>query len=215
MKQFSHFLAEQAGKKLKHLDHPEDNAMFSHEGFTHAFHALHDVHNALKGKKHTSTISAKLDGAPSMVAGHHPETGKYFVASKSAFNKNPKINYTHEDIDKNHKDSPGLAHKLHQALDHMHKVLPKKGVYQMEFMHSHDDRQHTDSHVKFKPNTITYSLPKHSEEGKKADKSKIGVAVHTKYEGNSIENMHATPDVDHHKFKQHKDVHLISPEVKL
>lgn len=215
MKFFSDFLIEQAGAKLKHLDHPEDNAISSHAGFTHAFQALHDVHKALKGQKHTSEIRTKLDGSPSMVAGHHPETGKYFVASKSAFNKDPKINHTHEDIDRNHGHSPGLAHKLHQALDHLHKVLPKKGVYQMEFMHSHDDREHSDTHVKFKPNTITYSLPKHSEEGKKAAKSKIGVAVHTKYEGKTIQDMHATPHVDHDKFKQHKDVHLISPEAKL
>lgn len=215
MKQFAQFILEQAGTKLKHLDHPEDNAILSHEGFAHAFHALHDVHNALKGKKHTSKITAKLDGSPSIVFGHHPETKKFFVASKSAFNKNPKINHTHEDIEKNHGHSPGLAHKLKQALDHLPKVTPKKGVYQGDLMHSHDDREHTNTHVKFKPNTITYSVKKDSEEGKKAAASKIGVAVHTKYEGHDLESMHATPHVDHHNFKQHKDVHMISPEVKL
>lgn len=216
MKTFLSFILEESSPgKLKHLDHPEDNAIFSHSGFTHAFQALHDVHKALKGQKHTSKITTKLDGSPSIVAGHHPETGKFFVASKSAFNKNPKINYTHEDIDRNHGHSPGLAHKLKQALDHLPKAMPKKGVYQGDFMHSHDDREHTDTQVKFKPNTITYSLKKNSEEGKKAAASKIGVAFHTKYEGKTLEDMHATPHVDHENFKQHKDVHLISPEAKL
>jgi len=215
MKTFNEYLTEQAGTKLKHLDHPEDNAVLSHQGFTHAFHALHDVHKALKGQKHTSHITTKLDGSPSVVFGHHPETGKFFVASKAAFNKNPKINHTHEDIDKHHADSPGLAKKLHQALEHLPKVTPKKGVYQGDFMHSHDEVHHTDHKVSFKPNTITYSLHKSSAEGKKAANSKIGVAVHTKYEGKSFEDMHATPHVDHEKFKQHKDVHLISPQAKL
>jgi len=212
---FVQFISEQSGTKLKHLDHPEDNAVLSHQGFTHAFHALHDVHKALKGQKHSSHITTKLDGSPSVVFGHHPESGKFFVASKSAFNKNPKINHTHEDIDRNHSDSPGLAKKLHQALEHLPKVTPKKGVYQGDFMHSHDELQHSSSHVRFKPNTITYGLKKDSAEGKKAVNSKIGVAVHTKYEGKTLEGMHATPHVDHDKFKQHKDVHLISPEAKL
>jgi len=212
---FVQIISEQSGTKLKHLDHPEDNAVLSHQGFTHAFHALHDVHKALKGQKHSSHITTKLDGSPSVVFGHHPESGKFFVASKSAFNKNPKINHTHEDIDRNHSDSPGLAKKLHQALEHLPKVTPKKGVYQGDFMHSHDELQHSSSHVRFKPNTITYGLKKDSAEGKKAVNSKIGVAVHTKYEGKTLEGMHATPHVDHDKFKQHKDVHLISPEAKL
>jgi len=212
---FVQFISEQSGTKLKHLDHPEDNAVLSHQGFTHAFHALHNVHKALKGQKHSSHITTKLDGSPSVVFGHHPESGKFFVASKSAFNKNPKINHTHEDIDRNHSDSPGLAKKLHQALEHLPKVTPKKGVYQGDFMHSHDELQHSSSHVRFKPNTITYGLKKDSAEGKKAVNSKIGVAVHTKYEGKTLEGMHATPHVDHDKFKQHKDVHLISPEAKL
>lgn len=212
---FVQFISEQAGTKLKHLDHPEDNAVLSHQGFTHAFHALHDVHKALKGQKHSSHITTKLDGSPAVVFGHHPENGKFFVASKSAFNKNPKINHTHEDIDRNHGDSPGLAKKLHQALEHLPKVAPKKGVYQGDFMHSHDELQHSSSHVRFKPNTITYGLKKDSAEGKKAVNSKIGVAVHTKYEGKTMEDMHATPNVDHNNFKQHKDVHLITPEAKL
>lgn len=212
---FNTYIAEQAGTKLKHLEHPEDNAISSHQGFTHAFHALHDIHKALKGQKHTSHITTKLDGSPSVVFGHHPETGKFFVASKSAFNKNPKINHTHEDIDRNHGHSPGLANKLHQALEHLPKVTPKKGVYQGDFMHSHDEIQHSSTHVRFKPNTITYGIKKDTPEGKKAANSKIGVAVHTKYEGKTLEGMHATPHVDHDKFKQHKDVHLISPEAKL
>ena len=215
MKPFLEYITEQTGVVRKHLEHPEDNAVLSHQGFAHAVSALQDVHSALKGKKHSSHISTKLDGSPAVVFGRHPKTGQFFVASKSAFNKNPKINYSHEDIDRNHGHSPGLAQKLHQALEHLPKVTPKKGVYQGDFMHSHDELQHSSTHVRFKPNTITYGLKRDSAEGKKALASKIGIAVHTKYEGDSLEDMHATPHVDHENFKQHKDVHLISPEAKL
>lgn len=52
---FREFITESEGK-LKHLDHPEDNAIFSHAGFSHAFHALHDVHASLKGKAATSKV---------------------------------------------------------------------------------------------------------------------------------------------------------------
>ena len=69
-----------------------------------------------------------VHNSPALVAGHHPETGRFFVASKSAFNKTPKINYTHEDIEKNHGHAPGLMEKLHAALDHLPKIMPARGV---------------------------------------------------------------------------------------
>lgn len=218
MRSFLEYIVEEAehGAKLTHLDHPEDNAITRGKaGFEHAFNALKDVHKAIQGKEHTSKISTKLDGSPSVVFGHNPDNHQFFVASKSAFNKNPKVNYTHEDIDRNHGHSPGLANKLHQALNHLPKVAPRVGVYQGDFMHSHDEMQHTDHKLSFKPNTITYSLNKRSPEGKKAANSKIGMAVHTKYEGSSFENMHATPHVDHENFRPHRDVHMISAETKL
>ena len=62
-----------------------------------------------------------------------------FVASKSAFNKNPKINYTHEDIEKNHGHAPGLVSKLKAALDHLPKVTKPGKVYQGDFMYHKDD----------------------------------------------------------------------------
>ena len=44
-----------------------------------------------------------MDGAPAIVWGTNPETGKFFVGTKSVFNKvKIKINETHEDIDNNH-----------------------------------------------------------------------------------------------------------------
>jgi hypothetical protein len=118
---FKRFLAEatksdseesEEGQKLKHITHAEDRPLQKgSEGFTHAVEALKQAHNHIKSGGHSSALSMKYDGSPSLVFGHHPETGKFFVASKSAFNKTPKINYTHNDIVKNHGHAPGLMDK--------------------------------------------------------------------------------------------------------
>lgn len=151
-----------------------------------------------------------IHNSPSVILGHHPTTGKFFVASKSAFNKDPKINYTHEDIERNHGHAPGLVEKLKAALDHGHKILPKTGVFQGDVLHagSHD-MKHTKSGVSIKPNTITYKAK--GEEADKLKKSKFGVALHTEYHGKDLEDMKATPIADHSKFKSHEDVY--SPSV--
>jgi hypothetical protein len=146
----------------------------------------------------------KYDGSPSIVFGHHPETGKFFVASKSAFNKNPKINYTEKDIEKNHGHAPGLVSKLKDSLSHLKKVSPKKGVYQGDLMFSGEDKKETKHGVSFTPNTITYSSK--GQEADKIRKAKLGVVVHTQYHGKDITSMKANASPDVHNFKQHEDV---------
>jgi len=144
MLHFKEYLKEEAeGAKLKHITHPEDRPLHhGHAGFEHAFNALHQAHNQIKSKQSSHKLTMKYDGSPSIVFGHHPKNGKFFVATKSAFNKNPKINHTHEDIEKHHGHAPGLAHKLHAALEHLPKVTPKHGVYQGDLMHAGKEDHH-------------------------------------------------------------------------
>lgn len=211
MKKFIIFLEDASEEKLKHLEHAEDHVINSgKKGFVHAFRNLKDTHDMMKGKKKDAKISVKYDGSPSVIFGHHPETGKFFVATKSAFNKNPKLNYSRQDIEDNHGHAPGLVSKLHAALQHLPKITPKKGVFQGDIMHTPEDVHKSDGKVHFKPNTITYSTPEDSHHGQAAVKSKIGVAVHTAYHGSDLENMkaHYAPDLSS-TFSAHKDVHLI------
>jgi hypothetical protein len=213
MLKFKDFLKEEAeaGAKLKHITHPEDRPlMHGHEGFEHAHGALTHAHEHIKSGKNNSNLTTKYDGSPAVVFGTHPKNGKFFVASKSAFNKDPKINHTEADIEKNHGHSPGLANKLKAALHHLPKVTPKGKVYQGDIMHSggekgdvHHDKK--TGKASFTPNTITYTA--HGEEAKKAVKSKVGVAVHTQYHGKDIHSMSAHHEVNHHEFGQHPDVH--------
>lgn len=159
-----------------------------------------------------------VHNSPSIVFGHHPENGRFFVASKSAFNVTPKLNYTHDDIEQNHGHAPGLVLKLKHALKHLPKVTPKSGVYQGDVMHSggirsesnpHGDIMHDKGKYHFKPNTITYSTPENSEEGKKITNSKFGIAIHTAYRGKTLQDMKAEYGADISHFKSHPDVHVI------
>ena len=179
MYSFKSFLREEAeeGSKLKHIHHAEDRPLFhGAKGFEHAKAALNQAHEHLKSGGKSTHLTMKYDGSPSIVFGHHPETGKFFVASKSAFNKNPKINYTHEDIKKHHGHAPGLMDKLHASLNHLKKIAPKTGVYQGDLMYTHDDlKHHKNGKVSFTPNTITYTGQ--GEEAQKIKDSKIGVVV--------------------------------------
>ena len=229
MRTFQTYLAEATDKKnsedkLKHLEHAEDHPINAGvEGYQHAAKTLHAVHHAMQGKPSEAHTTTKYDGSPSIVFGHHPTTGKFFVASKSAFNANPKINYTPEDIEANHGHAPGLVAKLKAGLKHLPKVVPDKGVYQGDVMHTgtakseHNEDTQVKSHgddYHFKPNTITYTVPKKSPEGQKVAKSKFGVVVHTQYNGKDLESMKAGFKPDAPKsFKEHPDVHVVHPNV--
>ena len=212
MKAFTSFLVEESTEdKLKHLEHPEDHLIKSGEpGFHHAFNTLKTTAERLQGNENGTNIMTKYDGAPSVVFGHHPETGKFFVASKSAFNKNPKINYTDADIEANHGHAPGLVAKLKAALKHMPKVAPKAGVFQGDFMYNKADNDVTDTGkaYHFKPQLVGYTAPHNSEQGKKIAAAKMGFYVHTAYKGSNLDNMKAdyTPDI--RGFKEHPDVHM-------
>lgn len=208
---FRLYLKEEATEeKLKHLAHPGDHVIGAGAtGLSHAINTLRETHKALQGKQSKAKISTKYDGAPSIVFGRHPESGKFFVASKSAFNKSPKINYDDKDIDANHGDSPGLAEKLKHALKHLPKVTPEHGVYQGDVMHSQEDVKEEDGKVSTTPNVMTYSAPKDSEAGKKMKRAKIGVAVHTAYHGSTLQDMKAEYNHKPANFNNHPDVHVI------
>jgi len=199
--------ADEDDGKLKHITHAEDRPlMHGDDGFKHAYGALMGAHMHMVAGAQSNALTTKYDGSPSIVFGRHPETGKFFVASKSAFNKNPKINYTPEDIDRNHGHAPGLAEKLKHALEHLPKVTPKTGMYQGDLMYSGEDVQHNkDGSASFTPNTITYTAK--GDIANTIKKSKLGIVVHTEYnkEGKAgpISNDSSKafgyhPDVYHH-----------------
>lgn len=173
-------------KANTHLTHLEELVLTQGErGYGVARSMVADLLSKLQGKsKRKVNTSVKWDGAPAIFAGKHPETGKFFVGTKSIFNREPKINYTENDVELNHGHAPGLADKLKKAL----KYLPKlgiKGILQGDFMFDSSMlkpvMQDGVKHIAFKPNTITYAVEADSDLGKEIANSVFGIVFHTGY----------------------------------
>jgi hypothetical protein len=221
MKSFRSFLTEQedpeegASRQIKHLTHVEDRPLQKgEEGFTHALNSLTSAAQHIKQGKKTSELTTKYDGSPAIVYGHHPETGKFFVASKSAFNKTPKINYTPADIEKNHGHAPGLVSKLKDALKHLPKVAPKEGVYQGDMMFSGSDKmKNKNGSVSFHPNPSGLTYTAHGTHAAAVNKAKVGVVTHLSYSGDSAKKLNASHEVNHEKFQKHPDVFSVDPRM--
>ena len=165
--------------KNTHLEHPEDSALLGKK-------SVQNTINYLRNCKGSCTV--KYDGAPAIVFGTNPENGKFFVGTKSVFNKvKVKINYTHDDIEKNHGTNPKVAGILHTCLETLPKV---EGIYQGDFIGFGGTNT-------FTPNTITYafdSLP---------DSTAIVFACHTSYHGKTMKELTASfsvPEYLKHSF---------------
>jgi len=196
--------------KNTHLEHLEDEIINNGlKGAKTAVRFLNSLRDMLNGVGKGSTkITVKWDGAPAVFAGTNPENGKFFVATKSLFNKTPKINYTNADIASNH-GSEGPTDKLKVALKHLPK-LGMKGIFQGDIMFTKEDlvEEEVDGvkSVVFTPNTITYAVPADSKLASTIRKASIGVVWHTSYSGKTIAGLKASFGVDASKFKTTKSV---------
>jgi hypothetical protein len=220
MKQFLQYLHEQidpeegASRQIKHLTHIEDRPLQNGEkGVSHAFKSLQAAAEHIRQGKKSSELTTKYDGSPAIVYGRHPENGKFFVASKSAFNKTPKINYTPADIERNHGHAPGLVEKLKSALTHLPKVAPEKGVYQGDMMFTDDDKKSSKDEVSFRPNPSGITYTASGSNGSRAKKARIGVVTHLSYSGKNAASLNASHEVDHENFKPHSDVFSVDPRM--
>jgi len=194
----NYVLLAEAASKPGHIDHLEELVLLrGQEGYDQARTALSNLLSHLQGKsKRKINTSVKWDGAPAIFAGKHPVNGKFFVATKSIFNSEPKINYTEADINDNHGKAPGLQDKLKQAL----RLLPKLGMgnnvlwgdymFWRELVGEPEDID-GEPHYTFKPNTIKYAVPVNSELGGQiTDKIRddgVGIVFHTQFHGNPEE----------------------------
>jgi len=207
---FTEYLTESKEGKNLHLEHLEDNVLNSGvAGARESINFLQSLRDMLAGKAQSHVnVTTKWDGAPSIFVGTNPENGKFFVGTKSVFNKNAKLNYTDEDIDENHT-SAGLNEKLKIALAYLPK-LGIKGILQGDMMFTKDDLKNEtiDGHeyIVFQPNTIVYAVPVESKLAKTMQAAQLGVVFHTSYTGKEIENMKASFNIDLGHLQTTKDV---------
>ena len=199
---FLEYITEQ---KNTHMTHIEDKVLYGGvNGTRQAIMALRELRDMLAGK-HKGSVSVKWDGAPAIFCGQDPRDGKFFVAKKGIFNKNPKVYKTDAEVD---EDLSGdLAVKMRAALKHL-PDLGIKGVIQGDFLFGPGDLKKTaidgSSYVTFHPNTIVYAVPYEQSQAIRA--AKIGIVWHTTYTGKDFESMKASYGVDVSKFKPSKNV---------
>ena len=204
MLNFENFITEQ---KNTHMTHIEDKVIYGGvNGAREAILALRSLRDMLAGEK-DGNVSVKWDGAPAVFAGTDPSDGKFFVAKKGIFNKNPKVYKTPKDVD---DDTSGdLNKKLKLALE----LLPElgiKGVIQGDFVFGPGDiktsRIKGKAYITFHPNTIVYAIPSGTEMAKQIKAAKIGVVWHTEYKGRTFETMKASYNFNASKLKKSKNV---------
>ena len=118
--------------KNTHLDHPEDSIL---SGDLSVFDWM----------LASSDLSVKIDGSPAIVWGRNPANGKFFVGTKSVFNKvKIKINHSHEEIDANHEGA--VADILHTCFDYLPRT---RRIIQGDFIGFGGDNA-------YQPNTVVY-----------------------------------------------------------
>ena len=183
-------------EKNVHMEHLED-LIFNEgvEGTRKAINFLRDLRDMLAGHSNSKiTSTVKWDGAPAIFAGIDPRDGKFFVAKKGVFNKEPKVYKTSAEVD---ADTSGdLAVKLKLALSEFKKLGITKGVYQGDLMFTNDDIKkeviNGETYTTFHPNTIVYAVPYDSALAATIRRAKLGVVWHTTYSGESFETMKAS-----------------------
>ena len=162
MLSFKKHTEELSENRNTHLTHIEETIITDgSSGAENAINFLKEVRNMLSSSVRTGVnITTKWDGAPAIFCGIDPSDGKFFVATKSVFNVNPKLNKTVADIRKNH--TGGLVEKLTVALNELSK-LGIKGVIQGDMMYTKSDLQKKtidgEDYIIFQPNTIVYAIP--------------------------------------------------------
>jgi len=150
--------------KNTHLEHPEDSILDGNLQVLDWFVT-------------PGTLSVKIDGAPAVCWGTNPANGKFFVGTKSVFNKvKIKINHSHTEIDVNHEGR--VADILHVCFDWLPRT---ECIYQGDFTGFGGLSEYT-------PNIITYKFPEVVSQN-------IIIAPHTCYYAeNALRDAVAMPD---------------------
>jgi hypothetical protein len=154
--------------KNLHLEHPEDTILNGNLSVLNWFST-------------GGNLSVKIDGSPAIVFGTNPENGKFFVGTKSVFNKKKiKICYTQEDVFALYDEATHAS--LIEILCACLKYLPRtETIYQADFIGFGGVNEYTS-------NLITYQFPE-------VVSQQIIIAPHTFYYAeNDLRDAVAYPD---------------------
>lgn len=155
-----------------------------------------------------------IHNSPSIIFGKDAEG--FFVAYKGiAKSKEPKIFRSIEDIDSKYssQEAPHLNDVYKYALQYLPQVVKNNAAYQADMLFIPTTKKVVSNGIAFKPNLITYVIPKETEQYKSALSAKIGLTVHTKLRG-TAGNYTVAGVPAWTEFKPSKNIFLMSNEIK-
>jgi len=208
MKTFKDYLIEEAqnepDNKLRDIEH-----LFlhhgSHEAVEHTANLLDGIHKKMLGKGSDTKMVSKYNFDP-VSFGIHPRTKQYFVAHDLNV-----PNFSHEDIERNHKGDHHTIGNLKTAFDHLHKILPKNGGVYDGKMYTKDNVISKKNNMNIVTKNMTYSTHKDTAHGKKIANASMGIVVDGHHDGKQFQPL---SDKVRASFKDHPDIHNIDPNVK-
>jgi hypothetical protein len=198
---FNDYQAAPPTKPGAHLSHLEDLVFNGPSGVSFVMDILQEFGQILDGGyvSQAMNVSVKWDGSPAIVFGPDPADKRFFVATKSAFAKIPKLAKTHEDIDAMYPDVR-LRIILHQALDELRTLQPEH-VLQGDVLFAKaclsDMRGAVrtqeiagKTYITFQPNTIMYAVDADTDLAQQINAAKFGVVIHTAFTGTGHVSQH-------------------------
>lgn len=215
------------GKVNKHMTHAEDLVTLGGiDGVDWVIKMFTNLYEHLKGftPEDKVRLSVKIDGAPAVFAwssfpGLGTSAKKSGLATKGLFAKNPKVMYTESEVDELYGDREDLAYKLKSFLKQLDSInIPDGEIWQGDFLFDDKSLQEVEiegeKYYSFHPNTIYYVVPKEGELGEDIEKADVGIVWHTRYLGESLEEVQANYDADVDELTPSAKVFMTDPYVK-
>jgi hypothetical protein len=176
--------------KNLHLDHLEDLLFIQGTTSGVVSWLIHLRDYILHREDTHMKVSIKWDGSPAFVCGPNPETGQFFIGTKSVFNKKtPKRYYSLEDLAT--VDDVGLRMKLMYLFETFNEVDLKE-IVQGDLLWTTDSVKLQQIGIGwygvFQPNTLAYAV---KPETFQMFRRRCGVVLHTTYKGDKWENLEA------------------------
>lgn len=176
--------------KNLHLNHLEDLLFI--QGSTSGIDSwlIHLRDYVLYRRDTHMKVSIKWDGAPAFVCGPDPETGNFFIGTKSVFNKRtPKRYYSLQDLAM--VEDVGLRKKL-MYLFETFKEVGLTQIVQGDLLWTTDSVKLQQIGIGwygvFQPNTLAYAVKPETFE---MFRRRCGVVLHTTYVGDTWEDLEA------------------------
>jgi phosphopantetheine adenylyltransferase len=196
-------------KGISHLEHMEDLSII--QGSVGIQKALDSVKKFLQHVENQATdiiVSTKIDGAPSVYFGKTRD-GKFFVSTKSIFNKEAKMGYSLADIQRLWTgDLVRVLSNVFQAFKPIFKDQGKVLQGDLLFSSSSDKEiieRDGSKFISFQPNVIRYAIPvdNKSDIYRDVKVAQVGMAIHglydiktTKTDMSEVVELNRLPDKD-------------------